>query len=212
MSVTVDFRVLELLCGRLCHELISPIGAINNGVELLGEDDEDFVRDAMALIGQSGRKAGQRLQFYRFAYGASVTAGGTPGGGAPNIRELTAGLLDGGKVTCEWSAEAAALPAAWQKLACNMLVLAAEALPRGGSVTIAVPTQGQAGLKVTAVGAAINFTAEIRAAMAADADVHALTSRTIQSYFTARLAETVGTHLAADTGAPDRLVLAAAAT
>src|SRR6185312_8882141 len=76
MSLQIDLRILELLCARLCHELVSPVGAINNGVELLGEEDPDFVRDAIALIGQSGRKAGQRLQFYRFAYGTAATAGG----------------------------------------------------------------------------------------------------------------------------------------
>ncbi len=76
MGGAVEFRVLELLNARLCHELVSPVGAINNGVELLGEDDPDFVRDAIALIGQSARKAGQRLQFYRFAYGTSVSASG----------------------------------------------------------------------------------------------------------------------------------------
>src|SRR3954467_11382201 len=73
MSRLIDLRVLELLAARLCHELISPIGAIANGVELLGEDDPEFVRDATALIGQSAKKAGQRLQFYRFAYGSSAT-------------------------------------------------------------------------------------------------------------------------------------------
>jgi histidine phosphotransferase ChpT len=208
MSLTVDFRVLELLCGRLCHELISPIGAINNGVELLGEDDPDFVRDAMALIGQSGRKAGQRLQFYRFAYGASVNAGGS-GGAASDGRELALGLLDGGKVACDWSTEAASLPADWQKLACNMLVLAADALPRGGTVTVASPSPDRPRLQVSGAGAAVNFTPEIRAALSADADVSALTSRTIQAYFTARLAAALGTTLTADSGAGDRLVLSA---
>src|ERR1700683_3650474 len=120
MSVLVDFRVLELLCGRLCHELVSPVGAINNGVELLDDDDPDFVKEAIGLIGQSARKAGQRLQFYRFAYGTSGAGGG---GAAAGGGERSLGLRDGGKVRCEW--EAASLPLAWQRLACNMVVLAA---------------------------------------------------------------------------------------
>ena len=85
---TVDIRILELLSARLCHELISPVGAIGNGVELLGEDDPDFVRDAVALIGQSAKKAAHRLQFYRFAYG-TLAAG-------------TTGTLDGRAVTAMW--------------------------------------------------------------------------------------------------------------
>src|SRR6476620_5631585 len=102
MRVSVDLRVLELLTARLVHELVSPIGAINNGVELLGEVDPDFVRDAVELIGQSGRRAGKRLQFYRFAYGTAPTANVS----GPEPGELVAGLLDGGKVACDWTAEA----------------------------------------------------------------------------------------------------------
>ena len=89
MSTQIDIRILELLSARLCHELISPVGAINNGVELLGEEDPEFVRDAVTLVGQSAKKAAQRLQFYRFAYG-------TLGGGSAGLdpRDLLAGLLD----------------------------------------------------------------------------------------------------------------------
>jgi hypothetical protein len=70
----IELRVLELLCARFCHEMVSPVGAIGNGVELLDEDDPDFVREAIALIGQSARTASRRLQFYRFAYGTAPTA------------------------------------------------------------------------------------------------------------------------------------------
>src|SRR5580658_5829839 len=78
MGVMIELRVLELLSARLCHELVSPVGAINNGVELLAEEDPDFVRDAIELIGQSARTASRRLQFYRFAYGTSASATGAP--------------------------------------------------------------------------------------------------------------------------------------
>jgi hypothetical protein len=131
MSMLVEMRVAELLNARLCHELVSPVGAINNGVELLGEEDPDFVRDAIQLIGQSARKASQRLQFYRFAYGTNVS--GSAGGGAPpSGRDLSVGLFEETKLHCDWQAGAATLPSDWQRLACNMLVLAGEALPRGG--------------------------------------------------------------------------------
>src|SRR5260370_37945294 len=71
--------------------MVSPVGAIGNGVELLDEDDPDFVREAIALIGQSARTASRRLQFYRFAYGTALTASNaTP-------RELRLGFLYRGK-------------------------------------------------------------------------------------------------------------------
>src|SRR4051812_22364163 len=82
----IDIRILELLTARLCHELSGPIAAINNGVELLAEEDPGlgsspnpaFFHDAVALVADSARRARSRLQFYRFAYGlssGSATAG-----------------------------------------------------------------------------------------------------------------------------------------
>ena len=192
MSTLVDIRVLELLSARLCHELISPVGAIGNGVELLGEDDPEFVRDAVALIGQSARKAAQRLQFYRFAYG-TLTPGSS---GGPDPRELVGGLLDGGKVTCEWGSAALALATEWHKLACNMVVLAVEALPRGGTVQVAVPSAGR-GLSVAARGDSVNFTAEASTAIERSTKLDDLTSRTVQGYFTACLAVRLGAPLVA---------------
>ena len=82
MPVTAPLRVVELLAARLCHDLISPVAAIANGAELLGEDDPDFVREAVALVGNSAREANARLQFFRFAYGFG---GGGLAGPAPHL-------------------------------------------------------------------------------------------------------------------------------
>lgn len=208
MSGTIEFRVLELLSARLCHELVSPIGAVNNGVELLDEEDPDFVRDAVKLIGQSARKAGQRLQFYRFAYGTTASASGQATG---NGRDLALGLLEGGKVRCDWSAEATTLPVDWQRLACNMLVLAAEALPRGGTVIVRPLRAGASGLEVAAEGESVNLTPEMRAALDPAAPVDQLSSRTIHAYVTARLAGMLGASLALVEAGPKRALFRAAA-
>jgi histidine phosphotransferase ChpT len=205
MVVTVDLRILELLSARLCHELVSPTGAISNGVELLDEDDPAFVREAVTLIGQSARKAGKRLQFYRFAYGP-LSGGGTAG---PQPRELVAGLLEDGKVVCDWSAEALALPLDWQRLGCNMAVLAAEALPRGGALSITVPAAAK-GIVVTGKGVAVNFPAEARSALARRTPLDDLTSRTVQGYYAALLGERMAATLDAVVSA-DQLELHAVA-
>jgi histidine phosphotransferase ChpT len=205
MGRLIDLRVLELLAARLCHELISPIGAIANGVELLGEDDPDFVRDATALIGQSAKKAGQRLQFYRFAYGSSAT--GEAAG--PDPRELVAGLFDGGKLSCAWRDEAMALPAEWQKLACNMIVLAAETLPRGGTIAVSAGPPPARRLEIVGTGDQVNVTDEMRAALAGTADLADLTSRTIQGYFTASLGQALGLTVSLSETGPGRLSVAA---
>lgn len=189
MRPALDMRVVELLAARLCHELVSPIAAINNGVELLGEEDADFVRDAVDLIGQSARRAGKRLQFYRFAYGTLGTTG-------PDPKDLALGLMEGSKIACDWSAEAQTLPRDWQKLACNMLVLAAEALPRGGTVTVRSVRGNASGVEVAATGESVSVTPELRAAISVQNAIEDLTSRTVHGYFTARLAECMGASLA----------------
>lgn len=205
----VEMRVVELLNARLCHELVSPVGAINNGVELLGEEDPDFVRDAIELIGQSARKASQRLQFYRFAYGTNVSAGAS---GAPaSGRDLSLGLFEETKLRCDWQAGAATLPSDWQRLACNMLVLAGDALPRGGSVVVRPLRAGVSGIEVVAEGESVNVTPEMRAALEPAAAVDELTSRTIQAYFAARLAGQLGAVLALIEAEPQRALLRAAA-
>lgn len=201
MTVAIDFRVLELICGRLCHELVSPVGAINNGVELLDEDDPDFVKEAMDLIAQSARRAGQRLAFYRFAYGTSGVSAGAVNGG-----ELVNGLLEGGKVRCDWDGGMTALALPWQRLACNMLVLAAEALPRGGTITI---RPDGAGVTAVAEGDPVTIAAEVESACSGTLAVEALGARSIHAYYTAALARHMGTQLAVGLPAPGQGVVTA---
>jgi histidine phosphotransferase ChpT len=211
MRVAVDMRVLELLTARLCHELVSPIGAINNGVELLGEEDTDFVRDAVELIGQSARRAGKRLQFYRFAYGSAAGGGTTASSSGLDTRELIAGLLEGGKVTCDWPVEAQTLPPDWQKLSCNVVVLASEALPRGGTVAVRPLKAGASGVEVVAAGETVNISPELRTALSPNAAVDELSSRTVQAYFSARLAERIGARLAVSAPSAGQVVFSAVA-
>jgi len=199
MTVTVEMRVLELLNARLCHELISPVGAINNGVELMDEEDADFVKEAMKLVASSAKTAGHRLNFYRFAYGSGRASSG---------REAVLGLLEGGKVKVDWTAAATALPVEWQRLACNMVVLAAETLPRGGNVEV-TSGAGGAGIAVNASGDSVNLTAELRAALGDGAEVDALTARTVHGYYTARVAETLGARLDLAEPGPGKMTLAA---
>jgi histidine phosphotransferase ChpT len=187
MAVTVELRVMELLNARLCHELISPVGAINNGVELVAEEDADadFQRDAMKLIASSAKTAGHRLNFYRFAYGSGRGSSG---------KDAAAGLLEGGKVKLDWDASASALPLEWQRLAGNMVVIAAEILPRGGTLHVAAGEGGK-GIVVNAAGDSVNLTPELRAAIGEKADIDALTARTVHGYYTARVAESLSTRL-----------------
>ena len=201
MAVMVELRVMELLNARLCHELISPVGAINNGVELMAEEeaDADFQRDAMKLVATSAKTAGHRLNFYRFAYGSGRGSTG---------KDAVLGLLEGSKAKADWHESASALPLEWQRLAGNMVVIAAEILPRGGTLQIAAGEGGK-GIVVNAAGDSINLTAELRAALADGADTDALTARTVHGYYTARVAESLGARLDLAEPGPGKVVLSA---
>jgi histidine phosphotransferase ChpT len=201
MAVTVELRVMELLNARLCHELISPVGAINNGVELVAEEDvdADFQRDAMKLIASSAKTAGHRLNFYRFAYGSGRGSTG---------KDAALGLLESGKVRADWLDSASALPVEWQRLACNMIVIAAEVLPRGGTLKIEAG-EGGTGIVVNAGGDSVNLTAELRAALTDGADIDALTARTVHGYYTARVAESLDARLELAAPSAGKVVLTA---
>jgi len=193
----VDLRVLELLTARLCHELIGPIAAISNGVELLadepvlvtGEVVQSFVNDAIALVGDSASRAARRLQFYRFAYGYSGH-GGSIGGPPPN--ELASRFFDKTQIACDYGESIRVLPLDWQRLACNLLLTGAEALSRGGNLVLAAAPDG---LDLEATGEFAALSPETSAALSRATPVAALTSRSVQGYFTALLAEVLGCRL-----------------
>jgi histidine phosphotransferase ChpT len=180
MKAHLDLRVVELLCARLCHDLVGPVAAISNGVELMDDDDPDFVRDAVALIGDASGKASSRLQFYRFAFGYRD---GPAGSQPPHA--LVAALYEGTNILCEYGEDVHGLGLEWQKLACNMLLIAGEALPRGGRLLLKA---GADGPELEAMGEGNGPSAEIRAALLPGAAVAELTPRTVPAYFAAQLA------------------------
>ena len=202
---TVDLRVLELLSARLCHELSGPIAAINNGVELLAEEDPGlgsslnpaFLHDAVALVSESARRARSRLQFYRFAYGFS--SGSAIAGPAPY--EIATAFLAAANITGDYAEGIRMLSPDWQKLACNLLSVAADALPRGGRLVL---TDGP--LSLEAVGKPAALSAEAHAALMLVTPIADLTARTVQPYFTGLLAKALDRSLIA-TAEPGRVRL-----
>ncbi len=198
MGVKVDLRVLELLASRICHDLISPIGAVGNGLELLEDAGDDMSGDALKLSVNCVRRASALLEFFRMAYG---TAGSDTGLRWETAKQLAEGLVDGPKTTLVWSAAPAGLnvPPAAPKLALNLMLLGTEMLPRGGEIAVALQGAGSR-LIVSAVasGRDARLPEEVGAAMAAPADpTPPLTARTVHAFFTARLAEGVGGRLEA---------------
>jgi histidine phosphotransferase ChpT len=201
---SLDIRIAELLAAQLCHELSGPVAAIGNGAELLAEEGAPFLDEAVRLIGDSASRVASRLQFYRFAYG--FTRGSTAVGPPPG--ELASRFFAGGRISCDYLEPARNLPLDQQKLACNLLLVGARALPRGGHLVAAA---GDCGPEIAAIGEGARLSEELREALLLTAPVETLTSRTAPAYFAGLLAAAEGCRLIVADGQPGRLELRTAA-
>lgn len=207
MAIQIDMRVAELLASRLCHDLVGPIGAVNNGMELLEDEDLGMSDDAIQLSASSARQAANLLQFYRLAYGM---AGGRIGGDLGDLQNLAIGFLASGKTTLNWLAVAPAgeAPEGLGKLLLNLIVLGDECLPRGGALDV-VLSEGAAGLEVavTANGTGARLREESQPVLADDVIIDELTPRNVHGYFTRLLARRMGSDLIVDSPGADSLRL-----
>ena len=200
MRATIDMRILGLLTARLCHELSGPVAAVSNGAELLGEDAPEFVCQAISLVAESARRATNRLQFYRFAYGFS--GDGAPTGPLPF--ELATRIFQGTPIACDYAQGVRALPPERQKLGCNLLLVGAAALGRGGRLALDI---AGAGLSLEAVGEIASLAPEQIAALRLEAGAGAITAQTVHAYFTALVARAQGFSLAEGENGPGRVRL-----
>jgi histidine phosphotransferase ChpT len=121
-----------LLCSKVCHDIISPVGAINNGLELLDEGGAD--EDAMNLIKQSARTASARLQFARIAFGAAGSAGVQIDTG--DAQSVATQYMRGEKAEFSWEGNRVLLPKNKVKLILNLILVANAAIPRGGKLAV----------------------------------------------------------------------------
>ncbi len=178
-----------LLCSRVCHDLISPVGAIVNGLEVMEEDkDEETKTFALEVIKKSAYQASARLQFCRLAFGASGSAGAQIDLG--DAEKAARGLLEDDKIKIAWNLPRELLPKNKVKLLMNMLLIAVGAIPRGGVLTVE-PAEGGQGFRIAAAG----LNARLNQASAdllgpnrpATVDAHA-----IQPVYTAILAQDCG--------------------
>ena len=210
MDVQIDLRVAELLASRLCHDLVGPIGAVNNGIELIEDEDPGMIGDALKLTAGSAKQAANTLQFFRLAYGV---AGAQAGDDLGELRDLVSGFLGSGKVSLNWSVQTgpAGAPDGLGKLVLNMIALAGEGLPKGGELSVAVGANGSGlDVSVTAAGPGAKLREESAPALRSDVSVGDLTPRNVQGYFTRILARRAGGDLAVDTDQPERLVFSVA--
>ena len=209
--VGIDLRVAQLMCSRLCHDLVGPAGAVNAGVEFLDEANGHDT-GALALVASSGRHVTHRLAFFRVAFGF---AGGAYGSlSLVEAQGLAKGVLAGGRVDLDWPLNgvdsSAQPPLDIVRLVLCQILLASGALPRGGRVEVRFAERRQ-GLeaRVTAIGRDAGFGEDLLAAISPDASPDELTARTVHGYYAARLAERLGTEIQVENSQPDECTLAA---
>ncbi len=203
MEMKVEPKVMELLCSRLCHDLIGPVTAINNGIELITEFGEEMRGEAMSLMSDSAREGSRRLQFYRIAFGFGGGASGGDGGlGDARARALD--LLADGRITLDWPESGAPsdpeLPRAGVKLLLNLILVGVEALAGSGTVTVRLdPGTGGVTSTVTASSDKAGLSDELLSALSGDLPVEALTPHTVQPYYTYLLAAGLGSKVETST-------------
>lgn len=200
-----DLDFAALLVSRVCHDLVSPVGAVVNGLEVLEDETDAAMRaDAMRLVTQSAEQAAARLQFCRIAFGAAGSTGAELD--LNEIGRIMIGLLKGGKVELVWEGHPANWPKDWAKLLMNVVLSAADCLPRGGRVTVKTSLDAP-GFKVSAAGMVVRLTAETERALLGEPS-GALDGRSIQPYLTYQLGRTLNAGLSV-TASPTDITFAA---
>jgi len=181
-----------LLCSRVCHDLISPVGAIVNGLEVLEEDkDEETKTFALDLIKKSARQASAKLQFCRLAFGAAGSAGAQIELG--DAEKVARGLIEDGKTTIVWNLARELVPKNRAKLLLNMLMVGGGAIPRGGTLTV---DPVEAGYRVTAAGLNARLTPST-AELLGGSPAQTVDAHAIQPLYTGILARDCGLTLSA---------------
>ncbi len=187
----VDLRVAQLLCSRLCHDLIGPVGAINTGFELL-EEEAGLPEDAMGLVARSAREVSRRLAFYRIAFGLG-------GGGAlkpETARSVLADFLVDSRLELDWPLDPeseARLPATGFKLILNLAIVVRESLPRGGLLTIRLKTETDGvAVSVRGAGQGAKLRDEIEAVLTSHVEWDDLSARSAPAYLAVCLATGLG--------------------
>jgi histidine phosphotransferase ChpT len=197
---------MELLCARLCHDLIGPISAVNNGVELVRDFGDEMKGEALDLIGDSALRASRLLQFYRVAFGSARAADGS-GISIKEARERALEALTSERIAVHWPEDSvlqgAEFPRSMVKLALNMVLLGAETLPGAGDVDVDLQLDGRAEIRITARKEGIALADDIAQVLNRTIDEDDLTPQNIQAFLTRSLAESAGKGIKVETSATD---------
>ena len=201
-----DLELAALISSKICHDVIGPVGAIYNGLEILDEDNNLEAKTyAMDVIRNVTEQASAKLQFARFAFGAAGSAGSTID--LNTAEQISRGYIGSGKHRLHWTAAPGHMSKDKVKLLLNMLASSITALPRGGDIEVVITGAIEAPMfRIACKGDRARPPQYLGEFLNGPAPV--LDAMTIQAYYTCRLAGTAKMRLAIEQ-APDGIVLAA---
>ena len=182
----VDFA--SLLCSRLCHDLLSPVGALNNGLELLADEHDPEMRArCMELLNESARASANKLKFFRLAFGAAGGFGETVD--TREARGAIEGLFgDQNKVSIGWMIDEGGLPKPAVKVLLNLALIAGDALVRGGQLDIGAEQRDDlVEIVVRAEGARLILDNELRTTLLGEVGDGMVTPRAAAAYLVHQL-------------------------
>jgi histidine phosphotransferase ChpT len=207
--MTSQLDLAALLCSRLCHDLLSPVGAISNGLELLADErDPEMRARCMDLLEQSARASADKLKFFRLAFGAAGGFGEMVPTEEP--RALIASLVAANeRLTLDWAVAEPKLAKPAVKALLNLAAIGMDALIRGGVLLVGAETRsGMTEIVIRATGPRIAFDATIGQALEGVLPDGDLSGRTAPAHMIHLLVKEQGGSLQAIHG-PDMLVLGA---
>ena len=190
MTIT-SVELASLMCSRLCHDLLSPIGALSNGIELLvDEKDPEMRQRCFELLEQSAKASADKLKFFRLAFGAAGGFGDLVDAHEPHA--LVAALA-GEKIKLNWHVAEAGLPKAAVKVLLNLSAIGIDALVRGGTLDVGAELRDEAcEIAVRAAGERLAFDPVIGRALEGALADEEISSRTAPAYMLSLLAAEAG--------------------
>ncbi|AOR76785.1 MULTISPECIES: histidine phosphotransferase family protein [Sphingomonadaceae] len=186
---TSSIELASLLCSRLCHDMLSPVGALTNGLELLADEKDPEMRQrCFELLDQSARISTDKLKFFRLAFGAAGGFGEMVAVSEAKVL-VDALVANNPRVTLAWALPSDSLPKAAIKTLLNFALIGLEALPRGGTLEIAAEYRdNHSELVVRAAGPRIAFDRSVGAALEGALPEGELSSRTAPAAMLRQLA------------------------
>ena len=182
-----------LLCSRLCHDMLSPVGALSNGLELLADEkDPEMRRKCFELLEQSAQISADKLKFFRLAYGAAGGFGDEVPSQEP--QELITALVRANeRIELDWALADAKLPKPAVKVLLNLAAIAIDALIRGGTLAVgAERREGATEIAVRAAGPRVAFDTNIGKALEGTLANGELSGRTAPAHMIRLLDEELG--------------------